>query len=217
MPATARAAAAAPATQLIRGADLVALPWKNGGGVTREVAAFPAGAGLDDFIWRVSLADVGQAGPFSHFAGVERILVLLSGTGMILDEAGGGAHALRQPFDVARFAGEAAIQARLVDGPTRDFNLMLRRGSAHAEVDIWYGGGRRLLDADVALLFCMRGAAAVTLGGGAPMQLQYGDTLRIDAPQALRCEIGDANTDGDVPGAAGARDTALLAVSIRYA
>ena len=42
----------------IRGADLIASPWKNGGGVTREIAAYPHGAGFDTFIWRVSLADV---------------------------------------------------------------------------------------------------------------------------------------------------------------
>jgi environmental stress-induced protein Ves len=52
------------AATLLRGVDLVAAPWKNGGGVTREVAAFPAGAGLDAFVWRVSIADVAQAGPF---------------------------------------------------------------------------------------------------------------------------------------------------------
>lgn len=40
---------------LIRGAELVAVPWKNGGGLTREVAAFPADAGLDTFVWRVSV------------------------------------------------------------------------------------------------------------------------------------------------------------------
>ena len=50
---------------LIRGADLVAAPWKNGGGVTREVAAFPSHARLNYFVWRVSIADVAQAGPFS--------------------------------------------------------------------------------------------------------------------------------------------------------
>ncbi|RAC78746.1 HutD family protein, partial [Burkholderia multivorans] len=86
------------AAALIRAADLVASPWKNGGGVTREIAAgFPEaghadapgadapGAGaLDTFVWRVSVADVGAAGPFSRFDGVDRTLVLLSGAGMTL-------------------------------------------------------------------------------------------------------------------------------------
>ncbi|MEC4600651.1 HutD family protein, partial [Burkholderia vietnamiensis] len=58
---------ARPAVATIRGAALVASPWKNGGGVTREIAAYPPGAALDAFAWRVSVADVGAGGPFSRF------------------------------------------------------------------------------------------------------------------------------------------------------
>lgn len=54
---------------LIRAEQLVASPWKNGGGVTREIAAQPPGASLDGFAWRVSVADVAQPGPFSRFPG----------------------------------------------------------------------------------------------------------------------------------------------------
>ena len=51
------------------------------------------------------------------------------------------AHALTQPLDIARFAGEAAIDARLVDGATRDFNLMVRRGAATGELEVWRSEG----------------------------------------------------------------------------
>ncbi|WP_120296388.1 HutD family protein [Paraburkholderia sp. BL23I1N1] len=193
---------------LIRGADLVAAPWKNGGGVTREVGAFPAGAGLDAFTWRVSIADVAQAGPFSRFAGIDRTLVLLSGAGMLLDETdAGGAHsvqtlALTQPLDIAQFAGEAQIDARLVNGATRDFNLMVRRGAAVGETEVWRGATQRTLSADVVLLFCASGSVSVTLGGeGQPHVLQADDTLRIDTPSALSCTVEGAD--------------ALLAISIR--
>jgi len=197
---------ATPHTTLLRGVDLVASPWKNGGGVTREVAAWPEGAGLDTFVWRVSVADVAQPGPFSRFAGIDRTLVLLSGAGMLLDDAQGYTHALKQPLDNARFKGEAAIEARLVDGPTRDFNLMLRRGAAAGEVEVWRGDAEHTLSADVALLFCAEGPLAVTVGDAAPVQLDSNDTLRIDwadAAQALRCTTGGTG--------------ALLAIGIRYA
>ncbi|PQV47480.1 HutD family protein [Paraburkholderia sp. BL21I4N1] len=189
---------------LIRGADLVAAPWKNGGGVTREVAAVPEQAGLDSFVWRVSIADVAQAGPFSRFAGIDRTLVLLSGAGMLLDEiagpervaageaASGGVvktHALTQPLDIARFAGETPIDARLVDGATRDFNLMVRRGAARGEVDVWRGATQHVLSADVVLLYCADGAVAVSLGDWAAPPLATGDTLRINAPDALHCAV----------------------------
>jgi len=196
---------------LIRGAQLVASPWKNGGGVTREVAAFPADAGLDTFVWRVSVADVAQAGPFSRFPGIDRTLVLLSGAGMLLDEAQSGeavtTHALTQACDTARFAGEAHIDARLVDGPTRDFNLMVRRDRAQGELDVWHATqqqapGERTLSADVALLYCASGAIAVALGDAEAQRLEPGDTLRIDAPNNLSCRI-----EGE---------GALLAIRIRY-
>ena len=201
---------------LIRGAGLVAAPWKNGGGVTREVAAFPAqagGAAAGDFVWRVSVAEVAQAGPFSRFDGVERTLVLLAGAGMLLDELDGASvvhtHALRQPLDLARFAGETRIDARLVDGATRDFNLMVRRDVAHGELDVWHADAQanalRVLEADVVLLYCASGAVSVTLTTGEQAQtsrLDGGDTLRIDAPEALHCAL--------------AGDGAVLAISIRY-
>jgi uncharacterized protein len=196
-------------TTLIRGAELVAAPWKNGGGVTREVAAFPPNAGLDTFTWRVSIADVAQAGPFSAFAGIDRTLVLLSGAGMLLDETGStGAHAVKthaltQPLDIARFAGEARIDARLVDGATRDFNLMVRRSAAVGETEVWRGATQRTLSADVVLLFCASGSVQVALGGDAqPHALDTDDTLRIDAPNALSCVVEGTG--------------ALLAISIRY-
>jgi uncharacterized protein len=189
-------------TTLIRGVDLVASPWKNAGGVTREVAAFPEGAGLDTFVWRVSVADVAQPGPFSRFAGIDRTLVLLSGAGMLLDDAEGHTHALTQPLDIARFKGEAAIDARLVDGATRDFNLMLRRGAAAGDVEVWRDATEHTLTADVVLLFCAAGPVEITLGHNAPVNLTDNDTLRIDSAKALRCVKDGAG--------------ALLAISIRY-
>jgi uncharacterized protein len=179
-------------SSLVRGADLIAAPWKNGGGVTREIAAYPHGANFDTFIWRISLADVAQPGPFSSFAGIDRTLVLLSGAGMLLDEAQGLTHALEQPYDIARFAGEAAIDARLIDGATRDFNLMIRRGAATGDIGIWRGGESHAISADTLLLFCAAGCMDLTLGGiDEPVALATTDTLRIDdARHASHCALG---------------------------
>ncbi|WP_213303348.1 HutD/Ves family protein [Paraburkholderia sacchari] len=172
---------------LLRGADLVASPWKNGGGVTREIAlAHLHGAEPGAFAWRVSVADVAQAGPFSRFEGVARTLVLLEGAGMVLDETSpdGGAlvrtHTLTQALDVACFDGEAPIDARLVDGSTRDFNLMVRRDAARAQFEVWRENVARRIEADTVLLYCAQGVALVRVNGGEPTALAAGDTLRID-------------------------------------
>jgi hypothetical protein len=58
--------------RLIRHADLQPLPWKNEGGITREVAIFPPGADMNGFLWRVSTASVASDSPFSVFPGVDR-------------------------------------------------------------------------------------------------------------------------------------------------
>ncbi|CAG4890937.1 HutD/Ves family protein [Paraburkholderia saeva] len=193
---------------LLRGADLVASPWKNGGGVTREIAVEPQGAALDTFVWRVSVADVAQPGPFSRFAGIDRTLVLLSGAGMLLDDAEGHTHALTQPLDIARFKGEASIDARLVDGATRDFNLMVRRGAATGDVEVWRGESQQTLTADVVLLFCAAGAAEITFNGRAPFLLTHNDTLRIDAAHALACTVKCVKADTEAG--------AILAIGVRY-
>jgi hypothetical protein len=98
-------------------------PWRNGGGVTRELLAWPA---ADDWRVRVSVADIESDGRFSSFPGVQRWFAVLQGAGVDLAVDGATHRCLRTdaPF---RFDGGSVTTCRLVDGPTRDLNLMLRR------------------------------------------------------------------------------------------
>ncbi|GAB2580500.1 HutD family protein [Dyella jejuensis] len=137
--------------------DCPALPWKNGMGRTRELAVHPAGAGIDDFLWRVSVAEVDSAAPFSPFPGIDRHIALLEGAGFTMTLDGQHAHALTTPFAPFAFPGEARVAAHLHGGPTRDFNLMLRRGTVRGELVTWEEPGRQVVDDAVALLYCARG------------------------------------------------------------
>ena len=74
--------------RLLRASDHRRMPWKNGGGMTVEIAVSPEGAGIEDFDWRVSMAFVEQDGPFSIFPGIDRTLAVLSGDGIVLHIAG---------------------------------------------------------------------------------------------------------------------------------
>jgi environmental stress-induced protein Ves len=113
--------------RILRSADYVARPWKNGGGTTRDIAASPSGASLDSFAWRLSLAQVDRDGPFSRFDNVDRTLVLLSGA-MALHENDRRIDLVRnEPF---AFEGERVIEATVAGGSTLDFNVMTRRGRA---------------------------------------------------------------------------------------
>lgn len=210
-------AAALAWPRVVRGAALTATRWKNGGGLTREIAAYPVGAGLDTFVWRVSVAEVERSGPFSQFPGVDRTLVLLAGAGMHLSQAHGATLALIEPLALARFDGAAAVDAQLVDGATRDFNLMVRRDRAQASVEFWQGShaNRRVFDADAALVFCASGALSVRLERGmpapapgmvsaapSPFELSSMDTIVLNAAHGVSCEV----TGGGV----------AIVVSVRY-
>lgn len=120
--------------RLLRAADRVAVPWKNGGGVTREVAAFPEGAGFDGFDWRISIADVAAGGPFSRFPGIDRVLTVIEGRGMVLSVEGLAAVDLNERSNPFAFPGDASCAAELTDGPIRDLNVMTRRGTCTAAV-----------------------------------------------------------------------------------
>lgn len=122
--------------KLIHYEELIATPWKNGGGITRELASYPADAALDDFLWRISIAEVHQSGPFSVFPGIDRIIALLDGDGMQLESGDGSVHNLTAPFTPYRFRGEDDVHATLAGTACRDFNLMLRRDAVGGSMEI---------------------------------------------------------------------------------
>jgi environmental stress-induced protein Ves len=110
-----------------------AVPWKNGGGVTREIAACPEGAGMDDFAWRVSLAEVGADGPFSAFPDVDRTLTVVEGAGMDLT-VGGERWLVNTRYEPRDFRGDVPTDCRLLDGPVVNLNVMWRRGAVSTAV-----------------------------------------------------------------------------------
>lgn len=111
---------------MVRLDEVASTPWRNGGGVTRELLAWP-----DPRNWaiRLSVAEVERDGPFSPFPGVQRWFAVLSGGGVRLRTDGQCCEltALAQPF---QFDGGADTACELLVGSTQDFNLMLRRGRA---------------------------------------------------------------------------------------
>jgi environmental stress-induced protein Ves len=96
--------------------------WRNGGGLTRELLAWPDARGWQV---RVSVAEIARDGPFSDFPGVERWFTVLKGAGVELAFAGRAVRLTRTDAPL-RFDGAAAPGCRLLDGPTQDLNLMLR-------------------------------------------------------------------------------------------
>jgi len=113
------------AVRVLTAASRVAEPWRNGGGVTSEVAARPIGGGPAGFDWRLSIATIAGDNPFSGYPGVDRMLMAISPQGLDLVDGGVPVH-LGQ-FDMHRFPGENEVAAVAVTSPTLDLNLMTRR------------------------------------------------------------------------------------------
>jgi environmental stress-induced protein Ves len=140
---------------------LPARPWKNGAGLTREIATHPRDAGIDAFDWRVSVAEVTRHAPFSAFPGVDRCIVLLRGAGMRLVSTPSEIdHRLDRPGVPFAFAGEWPIDAQLLDGATSDLNVMTRRGRWRAGV-VSLHAPSRVPGAEATLLLCCAGAWSV--------------------------------------------------------
>lgn len=155
---------------VIRWADAPEVPWRNGGGLTRELHV----AGSDPFDWRLSAATIPGDGPFSSFPGIDRILVLLQGDGVRLRFGDDGSHALLdRPGAACAFAGERAVDAELLGGPTVDLNLMWRRDRYTAAVH----DDPAAASADIAVVHVAAGTATVRAPGqAAPVGLGAGDS-----------------------------------------
>ncbi|MFK0258161.1 HutD family protein [Streptomyces sp. NPDC090445] len=167
--------------RILRADDRPAVAWKNGGGVTREIAAWPEGAGMDDFAWRVSLAEVAADGPFSAFPGVDRTLTLAEGAGMDLTVAG-ARRVVGERFAPRDFPGDAPTGCRLLDGPVVNFNVMYRRGAAPAETAVVRGSLTLTAAPDEVLLVVALEGPAHVEAEGASTVLDRFDAALVGVP-----------------------------------
>lgn len=134
------------------------MPWKNGGGVTVEIAIHPKEASVDNFDWRISTATVANDGPFSVFPDIDRTLSVLEGNGIVLNVEGVETTLTRdtEPF---AFAADASSGACLSDGPITDLNVMTRRGKFTHDVTRIAIDDSTIIapDGNTMLIFCAEG------------------------------------------------------------
>jgi uncharacterized protein len=166
--------------QILRAADRVATAWKNGGGITREIAAYPPASALDQFGWRISIASVTRGGPFSVFAGIERELVVLQGTLRLVVD-GAGEKLLDENSPPERFSGEAAARGDPVDGPVTDLNVMTRRGEFKAGVQRLTISASQPLQPPEGTLFAIALAPISLMTSDTQHWLKSHDAVCVDA------------------------------------
>lgn len=154
---------------IVRVADAMATPWKNGGGTTRELLAWPA---ADDWIARASVADIKASGPFSIYEGVDRWFAVLSGDDVSLATQGSAPRRLAASLDeLHAFAGDVPTECTALGAATQDFNIMLRRAR----------GRLRQHSLRQHSSFESR-CELIALFAAAPVAIAVGDRARVDVP-----------------------------------
>lgn len=153
-------------------------PWANGAGSTTVLLREPD---ADAWTIRVSIANVEAPGPFSDLPDTRRMLVPLDAPMALRFPDGRELAATR--FGTLCFDGSPAPAGLLPEGPTRDFNLMLRGG---ARGDVL---PRTLVDSTMLsplpglrwLVYLDSGRARIDAGTGGSLALQPGEATLVTA------------------------------------
>jgi environmental stress-induced protein Ves len=133
------------------------MPWRNGMGVTREIARDPAMG--EDFQWRLSLATIASSGPFSNYAGYRRSVTLIEGEGFQLRLSGQHPLLLDRVGATALFPGDASAHCTLINGPATDMSLMVRDPGSIVSVVRIQGAASLTVPLEAGALkavFCLR-------------------------------------------------------------
>jgi environmental stress-induced protein Ves len=164
-------------------AAYVRTPWKNGGGVSVDIA-------LDGDVWRFGRTPITTAGPFSDYTGFDRMQVLVAGSGLVLQTPSGEID-VRRPFQPVRFTGETPIVSRLEAGPVEVVNLMGDRSQVRVELVVLEAGRARDLGPGLHIAYCPGGRARVRIDEET-FELEADGGLRIErtGERAVACVAG---------------------------
>ena len=171
-------------------------PWKNGGGVTVDIAgAWVSGVApgaWEGVIWRFGRTRIERPGPFSDLSGFDRLLAVVEGQGLVLHCAGAPALDVRARFQPVRFPGEWRIESELEDGPVAVVNLMADRRRAAIDLRFAAEVAQLGFEPGTLVLYAAAGASTVELSGGASIELAPADAVQVesDAPIAITVRSG---------------------------
>lgn len=182
-------------SQHYRANDYHAVAWKNGLGTTREITDSANSVSNADFIWRLSLPEITTSGAFSHFKGVDRLLLLIDGGGLELRCGQHDATLLNAPLDAVYFSGDDVTESYLHNGPVQVFNIMGAREKVRFSTSILTLGTAPLQHHPAAnsttLLYCLKGHCEVGYDD-IFHQLSEQETLRIDTSSGAHRLVASA-------------------------
>ena len=156
------------------------MPWKNGSGVTAEIAIDPPGSDFREaqFNWRLSSARIDDENQFSKFPGYDRILTVLSGQGLILNNQELG------PFEIFEFQGEDGIECSLIENSVEDLGLIFKRDKYKCSIQILNVTAPMYLKLEAKTHFFLSLSQPVNVAG---VELVAPDFLKVE--EATNVEI----------------------------
>jgi environmental stress-induced protein Ves len=144
--------------RIIRSSEFVEGRWRNGMGVSWDIASWPPDA--DDFGWRLAIARIDGDVPFSHYPEVDRVFTLIEGQGLDLEFEGRPTLHVESLFVPHPYPCDVPTFCRLRIGPCRALNLFLRRGQWRADVDI-LSSNAEIAHPGPILMFALAGTSRV--------------------------------------------------------
>jgi environmental stress-induced protein Ves len=163
-------------------------PWKNGGGVTIDIAdAYRDGAGVGDWngmLWRFGRTRIERPGPFSDLTGYERLLAVIDGHGLALRLPNGLALDAQMPFRPVRFDGAGPIESALSHGPVGVLNLMADH--ARFTIDLVFPRQGEEIIVGPGVIVAWAASASKLLVDNSSVELDDDWSLRLDTGTAAR-------------------------------
>ena len=181
----------APAVMRIDASGYRRTPWKNGGGVTIDIAdEYRPGAepgGWAGMVWRLGRTRIEVPAPFSDLSGNDRLLAVIGGRGLVLRRPDGTCLDVREPFRPVAFPGEWEIRSELNEGPVEVLNLMGARDRVRLDLRL-VGAGEACPLCTTSIVFAPAGHAGLSLAGDA-LALADGDALRLSGRGDLGLQV----------------------------
>ncbi len=172
-----------------KSSDYLSMPWKNGQGSTLQLAC--SHTDLNDFDWRISVADVKHDGLFSFFENKLRMISILHGNGLQLKNLDSQQETFLSKNIIYKFSGNEPIQSTLLNGAIRDFNLIYKPERYHAEMT-WHASPTTKLQVQNSKIFFIFNAGESSLN----IRLNQGfytlekyELLQIEQSQDFAVEI----------------------------
>jgi environmental stress-induced protein Ves len=186
--------------RILRSADYRAIPWKNGRGVARQIAASPPDAGYESLDWQVSRPTIERDTPFSKLAGLDRQFMLVSGNGLTLrvrsvEDRVGFERRIDSPFEPFAFRGDWDVDCALAGGAVEVLNVMTRRGRAAARIETREVGAPALVRQAAGGTLIVYAADPLTAYGiWGEDGLRPDDSVLVEEPEMSEIAVAAAGT-----------------------